>query len=306
MFYKNKKYTAVLVAAMASLTMSTASNAIVTLELNSGSTSSAVTALVSDADVAPIGSAAVNTSSTSTHASLLSVGTTDTATATGTTGGPGVNTTSVSNIGNGYAYSDSIVTKTVRFQADTAGLYTVNSFLDAGSTGTTAGPNGYGLSSSFAYWTVHLGGVLLHGLNVTETANQLAFGLTGIASSANLNVDVVGTSSLVQAAHGTSATYNWDAQSFSDSVRLAAGQSIDVLYYMASNVRSNYFDDLTTLATCGANCGTSWTNLSGNFTTEFLADSVTAVPEPGEWALMIAGLGSVGAMSKRKNRKQAA
>ncbi len=109
--------------------------------------------------------------------------------------------------------------------------YTVTSFHGAGSTGTKAGPTG-GPKHLVRLLDGRFRGVLQHGLNVT------------------------GTSTLVQAAHGTSAIYSW---------------------------------------------GTSYVTLSGNFTTDFVPDMVTSVREPGECAMILAGLGVVG-LSSRRNR----
>jgi hypothetical protein len=276
------------------------------LEQNTGSTSSSVTGLVSGSNFGTTGAAAINSASSVTSPSVLSPSTTDRAAATSSTGGPTVNTISSSNVGNGYAYSDSLGSKLVRYQATEAGTFYLNTNLAAGSVGTTAGPNGWGTSSAGLVWTISLGGLLEHSLGITTGVAQPAFGLLGVGSGVPLNTGgVVGTGSITNATNGTSSIYSWGAQSFTDSIQLAAGQFVDVYTTIGSNVRSNYFDDLTTLATCGSsggfsNCGTSYVNFAASFETSFEPGMVAAVPEPGEWAMMLAGLGAVGVIARRR------
>jgi hypothetical protein len=273
----------------------------------------------------------INQTATSSSPSVsgYAVGTTDFSSVQSYAGAAGNNHYGITDVGYGYSSGAGIVYKSVNYTADTAGVLTVNTFLDAGSTGTSIGANSSAFTSGTKLiWTASINGAYTHTLGVATYLTSL----WGASSPSTLVAPWGGTGTLVTGGDlngvsivqsATEASYSWLDTSFTDRIQMAAGQTVNVLYTLNELSLGQYLDNLLTPPpyNCdggnGANgyssCGKTWVNFGGvgalddsisSFDLSFAPDSVTAVPEPSEWALMIAGLGLASVIGKRKATKK--
>lgn len=90
----------------------------------------------------------------------------------------------------------------------------------------------------------------------------------------------------------TAATFN--ALPDSEILSILRNSDNDTHYTLLNTFAYNLIDPIRTLLTSGAAGSTGTSTFSGN---------VTVVPEPGEWALLLAGLGVIGFSIYRKNAR---
>jgi PEP-CTERM motif len=257
---------------------------------------------------------AINQTSTTTATNIFSPLVPDFASVQSYAGAAGNNHYGLTDVTNGWSATAGIVYKWVNYTAAQSGTLTVNSFVDAGSIGTSIGAGDYsnGISGTIFKWTASLGGAFTHSLDVT-TGLQ---GYGGALSYAPIVTTAYGSTlaGLTSTRTASESSVSWQDTTFTDSISLVAGQTATMLYTINELSAGYYIDDALTAGTCGGDgaCGKTWVNFGGigaldnsisTFDYSFAVDNVTAVPEPSEWALMMVGLGMVGAIARRKNRK---
>jgi hypothetical protein len=258
---------------------------------------------------------AINKTSTTTAATILAPGVNDFASTQSYAGAAGNNHYGLTDVTNGWTATAGIVYKWVNYTAAAAGTLTVNSFIDAGSTGTSIGAGDYSnlVSSTVLKWTASLGGAFTHSLDVTTSL----LGRGGAFSYDPIVTTLYGNplNGLTSTRTASESSVSWQATTFTDALHLVAGQTVTMLYTINEFSNGYFVDDLAAAGVCGGDgaCGKTWVNFGGvgsldnsisTFDFSFAPDSVAAVPEPSEWAMMMVGLGLVGAMARRKNRSQ--
>jgi hypothetical protein len=231
-----------------------------------------------------------------------------------------------SSFSAGVATTNGNLQKTITFQATQTGNYSLTTFLYGGSLGSSIAGIATGSGQASYYWGVSVGGAEILASSVTADFNSGGGGqvtangatLAGFSTSTSL----------------TSAYASWSGTSLTTQLGLLqANDSVNISFYMGTSASSDYqFNgalDPSGYGSCDTSysrteiaysgCGASrvsfgdplsidggsnqdQTNLAfGSAVLDFQA--VSAVPEPGEWAMMLTGLLAVGAIAKKK-RKQ--
>lgn len=183
-------------------------------------------------------------------------------------------------------------------------------------------PMSYAMNIDINNGSVHLGGwtadtsrrnmqggfsanILVNGQSVWSSSQKLT--LTSAGASLTKSGYDIGASNIsyTEKSDYTDQQASYSPNNFMGLINLgsfAAGQMIDVTYTLSSFAR---WEDP---AGCAYECGGVFASISdptGNGSNMRIVPTVTAVPEPQTYALLLAGLGLIGAATRRRSTPRA-
>jgi hypothetical protein len=232
----------------------------------------------------------------------------------------------VSSFAAGVATSYASVYKAFTFTAQSTGNYSLSTFLDQGSLDSTAAGGVTGFGSSQFDWYVEVNGSIVISQHL-ETSFDTSTGGTFSPSS---NLALFGYS---ESSNSNGVLAQWRPTTFENVWQgfLSAGETVDFAFGATSSSTANYsgvgssteigfgcYGNLFTVnseVACGSSTssfgdpaqyssqGGAIRNLAYLNASEVLDITlVSSVPEPGEWAMMLAGLGTVGLIARRRRK----
>jgi hypothetical protein len=235
----------------------------------------------------------------------------------------------VSSFAAGISRSTSNVGKRLTYTAEATGTYSLSTFIEAGSLDVTAMGGAAGSGSAGFEWSIQINDDLYAAqsqvdLNFTTASTGSSSITSSFTTPFNDYTEAFSlTNGLLVSWSGTTLSNVW--QGF-----LNAGESVDVTFLASSYALANFSDVNSTFGIgCYGNisnifgevaspCGSStvsfgdpavFSSPQGNIrhlaylsNTVFDFTPTTAVPEPGEWAMMLAGLGTVGLIARRRRK----
>jgi hypothetical protein len=303
-------------------------SAIVVYDQSIAAASNGTTGYVASIDVAGAIATpnAINSTATSTApAAVFAPGTNDYALTNAYAAAAGTNKYGLNDVGQGWATGAGYVWKRVGYTADTAGVLTVNTHLAAGSTGVSVGTGAYQNGATSFVWTASLNNIYTHTLNVATAFIRSALITSDLPGIPTVTPVVLGgaLNGATTVKTGTEASFSWAATDYVDTVNLAAGQTVYMLYTINETTASIAGDQVLIPGVCGigndaaghSSCGKAWVNLGGNeafnstnssFDFSFAPTGGTGtgtgtgtVPVPSALALILLGAGLLGASKKR-------
>jgi hypothetical protein len=227
----------------------------------------------------------------------------------------------VAGVGSSYAS----FYKHLTYTAEASGTYSLSTFLEAGSVDVTLAGGAVGNGSAGFDWNL-----LVNGESVAAVTVSAQFNPTGVSSfnSASPTTLTDYLEHVGLAGEGLLAT--WGATTLSNVWQgfLNTGESVELDFYATSVAYGNFTDVNSAFGFgCYGNiltvsgetaCGSATVSFGdpaifsspqgGIRNLAYLSDTVfdftptTAVPEPGEWAMMLAGLGTIGLMARRRRK----
>jgi hypothetical protein len=231
------------------------------------------------------------------------LGATDQSTVSSFAGAAGDHRYTVGIEAYGHSFSIGQASKSLKYLATEAGTLSVNSFLDAGSLGANrpdAATSESVLSNYlFVGWVLSSSPNLVRGHDFSVYSQMLRNNVSETRVYSSDNTTLNGTT------YGAlnTVSYNWAAMSFNDQIHLNAGESVNVIFDISSRAQNFVVNNAACVNdVLGHNsCASAWVNNGdgASFDFTFTADSVTAVPEPAEWALMLAGMGLVARLRRK-------
>jgi hypothetical protein len=227
-----------------------------------------------------------------------------------------------SSFAAGVATSYTAISKSFVFTAQSAGNYVLDTSLYAGSLDTSRGGDATGSGRAGISWNLTVDGRTLQWAEITTSFDGSQGSVT---KNGTVNFD--GYNSL---ANGQGSVASWNSTTISSDLGfLSAGQSQQFSFNMSTYAHTDYtgysselglscYGNIATTEYLSTGCGSSTVSFgdpsifSGgnsdpyNSNLAYLSQAVinpvlvSAVPEPGEWAMMIAGLFVVGIMSRKR------
>jgi hypothetical protein len=227
-----------------------------------------------------------------------------------------------SSFASGVATSYTSLYKSFVFTAESAGNYVLDTSLYAGSLDTSRGGEATGSGGANISWSLAVNGRTLQWADITTSFD----GSQGTVTK-NGTVSFDGYNAL---ANGQGSVASWNNTAISSDLGfLSAGQSQQFSFNMTTYAYTDYtgysselglscYGNIATTEYLSTGCGSSTVSFgdpsifSGgnsdpyNSNLAYLSQAVinpvlvSAVPEPGEWAMLIAGLFVVGVMSRKR------
>lgn len=176
----------------------------------------------------------------------------------------------------------------------TAQSYVMN-FSIGGFSATLGGWSGDHATRDFR--GAYEASILVNGVSVWSSGQRFSL-QNGTTTLSKSGVDI-GTGA-VTPADDADGYWEYALDGYSGSTALgsfAAGQSFEVKYVLRS---IGYWNDA---GGCSYECGSVAANIGDPFTIGGSGVSVAAVPEPETYALLLAGLGLMGAVARRRQRR---
>jgi PEP-CTERM motif len=221
--------------------------------------------------------------------------------------------------------SRSTVIKEFTFRAQQAGIYSLSSFINGGSLSTSflAGASGSGWS--VFNWNLSIDGQLQQRTAFSVAVGPNSYPYTGPFQSAG-NATL---SNFVSSASDNRVSASWGDTTISTSLGfLSASQEVKVGFELSTQAFANFTSLSGNLTDCGTRslpneqrvnaCGFSTVSFGDPSIIDGFSDpdtianiaylspnvfditAVTPVPEPSEWAMMLAGLAAVGFVARRR------
>jgi hypothetical protein len=214
----------------------------------------------------------------------------------------------------GTASASSEVTRTFKFTADNAGTYSMNSLIYGGNLASARAGNATGSGEAYYAWELKVNDELRHFSTTRVSENGTS---SARSTSGDLGVTFANRAGYESA--------RWGRTNLATPIGyLDVGDMVDVSFKLSTYSIANYIMPAGNVFSgiygfpCFLNgdCGGSAVSfgdpsfLFGNATsnnqlytsTGVFSFQVSPVPEPAEWAMMLAGLGAVAAIAKRRKR----
>jgi hypothetical protein len=231
-----------------------------------------------------------------------------------------------SSVGNGSA--STTLHKEISFTADQTAVYSLSSLLNAGRIYTIPSTGITGSGSASLDWSISLDGVVLNDIHMRVFSDT---NVTGLNPNAALLTGSAAGSLAGLYYYTVSPNLAWTNSTISTSLGLlTAGSSHILSMDLNTSAVSSYSAGGSALSPyssynyaygflCANNCGASHARMNSNssqtslgsaadllYTSPNVFDTpvISAIPEPSEWALLLAGIGAVGAISKRQRAKR--
>jgi hypothetical protein len=218
----------------------------------------------------------------------------------------------------GTSSSFSEMYKKFVFTAEFAGNYTMNSYIYGGRLTSAATGGATGSGSASYLWDLSVNGTSQHSSAVSVFND-------GANSSTSATGDVpIGGVNFSNTAFSQSAS--WQGSSVDTNIGyLGAGDSVTVTFFLSTSSQADYAlnapDYYNNFNSYGCQYGglcagsavafgdpSAFYGNADNYNTLYtsagvFAFEVAAIPEPGEWAMMLVGLASVGAIARRRKKQ---